>query len=152
MLHQEHYPKTIDENSPEWINATIVEAEDLHDLYLKTGYSDLLRAPRETCLWLDPEGQCWKGDCHTIDAENIVEVLYGTDVLESVETDAADFLIDHGWVKLSATLMLQYYCESHMYGNITAAQARTIKDWCDYFSVPFNWFVPDELIDDLYSY
>lgn len=138
LINRKYGHHNINENSPEWINATFIEAEDWHDLYLKTGWTDLYIGDyRVPCLWLDPDGECWQGECHEVDAEDIVEVLYGEDLGLDY---AGDYLIKRGWVKLS-NWMFQFYAESHLYDNITEYQARAIKEWCDYFDLPFDWVV-----------
>ena len=128
----------VDENSPEWINATIVEAEDWHDLYLKTGWTDLkLDTYKVPCLWVAPDGGCWVGDCHEVNAEEIAEVIFGEDVNLDY---AGDFLISHGWIKLSDWMYVNYI-ESHMYKNITNEQFEVISDWCKFVDLPIEWFV-----------
>lgn len=140
LVNRAHGSHDIDENSPEWINATIVEAEDWHDLYLKTGWTDLYLGNKLLpCIWVDPDGECWKGDCHEVDAEDIAEVLYGKTVSLNY---AGDFLYTHGWIKLS-NWMFHTYAESDMYDNITIYQVRTIKEWCEKYGLPFDWVVPN---------
>ena len=135
-----HGWRSINENSPEWMNATIIEANDWHDLYLKTGYTDLYRGNKmEPCVWVDPDGDFWKGDCHEVDAEDICEVVLGID---ADLYEAGDYLFKLGWTKLS-TWMFSCYCSDHTYDNITTYQARAIKEWCDHYDLPFNWVVPN---------
>ena len=130
----------INENAPEWLGATTVKAENWHDLYKQTGWTNLKRDITERCLWLDPEGGCWKGDCHEIDAADIVEVLYGEDLrLYS----AGDYLYQKGWVKLSATMMFTIYCDDSLYDNVTFDQACTIKEWCEYWELPISKMLPN---------
>lgn len=131
----------IDENSPDWISAVTIEANDWHDLYKKTGYNPLEASVDDRCSWLDPDGNFWEGEAHEVCAEDILELAYGIEV-DSMHA-AADELIERGWVKLSATLMLQHYCESGMYDNITMDQWRAIQEWCDAWGVSPSWFNPN---------
>ena len=130
--------KHIDENTPEWINAIIDEFEDWHDVYRKTLYNPLMVDCSSKNAWLDPEGYFWKGECHEIDAKAICRLLYpsSTDMLFE-----SDFLIDRGWVKLSATLMFTVYCDSNMYDNITRDQFYAIREWCEYHNLPLNMMI-----------
>ena len=129
----------IDENKPEWINATIAEFENWHDVYKKTSYNPLMRDCSEKNAWLDPDGYFWVGSCHEIDAEAIYRLLYPMS-LDSVNSES-DYLIDHGWVKLSASLMFTVYCDSGMYFNITRDQFYAIRDWCEYHQLPLKMMI-----------
>lgn len=142
LVNRNYGSHDIDENSIEWINATIIEAEDWHDLYLKTGWTDLyLGTYKVPCLWLDPDGECWKGDCHEVDAEDIAEVVYGEDINLDY---AGDYLYSRGWVKLS-NWMAYIYADSDMYNHITYYQVQVIKEWCEYYDIPFEWFCKTDL-------
>lgn len=119
----------IDENSPEWAGAEFIEAEDWHDLYLKNGYSPLYRTFEERFLWVAPDGTTWKGDCHAIDAEQIVAIAYGEEDMNWRQAD--DFLIQRGWVKLS-TFMDRIYEDDCMYLDLTFPQEEIRREWYRY--------------------
>ena len=129
----------IDENDPVWMNAKCLVAEDWHDLYIKTQYCPKATSLRHHYLWLDPYGCTYEGQAHALEAEYICESVYGkgSGVVGAAMELCDDFLIEHGWVKLSASMMLPHYIECGMYDHLTGLQKETIKDWCDLFGL--NW-------------
>ena len=122
----------IDENSPEWARAEVHEFDSWYDLYVRTNFNPLRSNYKERCPWLDPDGYFWQGDAHEVSAEYICELVY--DKKFDIGR-AANFLVDLGWVKLSDTLMWQYYCEYGMYRDITLAQERAMFKWCEYHNI-----------------
>lgn len=133
----------VNEKNPRWLYAEIIEAKNWHDLYMKTGWSDLwLSDCHHNNLWVDPEGECWEGEAHEVVAEDILEVVYGEET--KLSDYPADKLINRGWIKLSV-FMAQIYADSDMYFNITRDQAITIKEWCEWAEIPFSWFCKTDL-------
>ncbi len=120
---------SFDENDPSYAKSEIIEAEDWHDLFKKTGYSGLCRDITAKDLWVDREGGCWEGLAHAVAAQEIVEDIIGED-LDLAKAEG--YLVDNGWVKLTTSFMLDYYINDGMYDYITTDQARTIKEWCDF--------------------
>ena len=115
----------IDENSEDWMFATLVEADSWRDLYLKTGYCPVACFYAERDIWMDPDGATYEGDGHELYAEKIGEILFG------VEECCGDDLIRYGWIKLTTGPMLPIYLERGFYDNITYEQERTIRKWAD---------------------
>ena len=146
LYNYNHGWRDIDENSSEWINATVIEAEDWHDLYVKTGWTHLCfeHDYKHQNLWVDPDGYCWDGDAHEVIAQDILEVIYGIDAHECKIHDCAGVLERMGWIKLS-TFMFTMYCEENLYDNITYEQARAVKEWCEYYDLPFSWVCNTDL-------
>lgn len=133
-----HGVQRIDENSALWTLAEIHEFESWHDLYLHTGFNPLAATAQDRYVWLDPDGEFWQGEAHACVAEDIALLVFG----EELDIDYADdFLIQRGWVKLSATMMHYIYCESDMYDNITTYQWKSICEWCEYWDLPQSDFV-----------
>ena len=117
--------RDIDENSEDWMYSTLIEAENWHDLYKKTGYCPLTCSYFEHDLWVDPDGNCYEGLGHEACAEYIGEILFG------VEDVDGDDLIRYGWIKLTASSMLPLYIDHGMYDSITYEQERTLRKWAE---------------------
>ena len=45
---------------------------------------------------------------------------------------AEDFLRERGWVKLTTSLMYQWYEKDGMYDHLTKKQSKAYKQWLDY--------------------
>jgi hypothetical protein len=117
--------RDIDENSEDWMYSTLIEAENWHELYKKTGYCPMACSYFERDLWVDPDGNCYEGLAHEICAEYIGEILFGT------EDMGGDELIRCGWIKLTTSCMLSLYIDHGMYNHITYEQERIIRKWAE---------------------
>ena len=115
----------IDENSDEWMFATIVEADSWRDLYLKTGYCPLACSYTTRDIWMDPDGVTYEGFAHELCAERIGEILFGK------EDMYGDDLINLGWIKLTTSLMLSIYLERGFYDSITYEQESCLRKWAE---------------------
>ena len=113
----------IDENSDEWMGATLLEADDWHDLFVKTGYCPLYAPIWKNDLWVDIDGRTYEGMAHEVCAEDIGEILWGRDDVDG------DELIRLGWIKLTTSGMLTYYIDYGMYDHITMEQEDVIRRW-----------------------
>ena len=122
----------IDENSPEWAEATMHEYEDWHDLYNHTGYCPTKCGYDVSDCWLDPAGQLYQWLAHAVEAQNIIDYIYGKHL--DID-DACEYLIDRGWVKLTTSAMRYYYIEDRMYDNMTYDQWETADLWAYYHGV-----------------
>lgn len=133
LYNYHHGHNYIDENSEEWAAATICEADSWHDLYVKTGYNPLIIPYYQARdAWLSPQGEFYEGTAHSLCAERIVEMLLGNS--ESYEY-CSDFLIERGWVKLTTSVMLNYYIEDGMYDHLTMAQKESMSLWADVYGL-----------------
>ena len=117
--------RNIDENSDEWMFATLVEADSWRDLYLKTGYCPLTCFYAENDIWMDPCGVTYEGDGHELCAEKIGEILFGK------EDMCGDDLITLGWIKLTTGPMLPIYLERGFYDSITYEQEGYLRKWSE---------------------
>ena len=121
----------IDENSPAFMDGTVMRADSWADLCKKTGYNPWQpehdQPTRE--MWIDTYGRmydCGEWGAHESTAQTILEVLYD----EPEEYwDAGDKLIARGWIKVSAGPMNRYYHESDMYSAMTNAQYDSYAKW-----------------------
>lgn len=123
----------IDENSEEWAAATTCEADSWHDLYVKTGFNPLVipyYLARDA--WLSPEGEFHEGPVHDFWAEKIMEILFGEDGSFDY---CSDYLKEQGWVKLTTSVMLNYYIEDGMYDHLTMAQKESMSLWADVYGL-----------------
>ena len=126
--------RTIDENSDEWMFSTIIEAENWHELYLKTGYNGMLELFPPRDAWLDREGNFYDGVAHELCAEKIIEIVYGWTDNDYVGS-SADVLVANGWVKLTTSAMLPYYIEDGMYNCLSYDQVCAIREWANDYRV-----------------
>ena len=76
--------RDIDENSDEWMFATLVEADGWRDLYLKTGYCPLTCSYADRDIWMDPDGMTYEGVAHELCAEKIGEIHFGKEDMYAV--------------------------------------------------------------------
>lgn len=127
--------RKIDKNSFEYINSTIIEAENWHDLHLKTGWL----GPWVTIIyphagWLTPDGLFYQCNAHDIDAVKIVEFLYGKYMDTS---EAADFLTQRGWLKITTSLMWDIRLEEENKWYLTPIQEKKLFEWCHAMDMEF---------------
>ena len=134
----------INENSPEWIDGEIIDALDWHELYVKTGFNPLKTGINNPDVWVSPKGELFEGLAHAVAAEDIADIIYGQDELGLYE--AEDFLIKEGWIKLTTSLMLDYYIEDGMYSSVTFEQKNTIFDWCEANNIKYDEFDIQSLV------
>ena len=83
-------------------------------------------------LWLSPEGLCYEGDAHAVQAECIMKELYGIELNPFGINSAEEALIDRGWVKLTTSLMYDYFYIDKMYNNLTEEQQSVYDEWKNY--------------------
>ena len=79
-------------------------------------------------VWLSPDGYYFNGKAHACEAEYLCEYLY--DKKMSINM-AEDYLLRMGWVKLTTSLMSQFYENEGMYDNLTDRQKDSFKKWKD---------------------
>lgn len=127
----------VDEKVPEWSNVIIMEYEDWHDLYEHEHFSWMLADIRDHELWIDQDGNYWGGDCHEVDAEYILEDIFGIDIDLMA---AGDALVKAGWIKAQTSLMTQYYVENGMYDNLTTAQYISLANYCEEHGIPLSFY------------
>ena len=113
---------SIDENSEEWCDGEIVNADSWHDLYKQTGLG--------LVAWLSPEGISYPSEAHIVLADDICDILYGLDDEEYSD----DYLVSSGWVKIS-NYMLSYYIDQGYYDNITPKQREVLLEWCRVYGI-----------------
>jgi len=114
-----------------------IECDGWHELFMLTGFSWMKSSIKETEIWVDPSGGIWGDECHDVDAEYIVEDLFGLDLDIG---PASDELIKRGWVKAQTSLMTQYYYEDGMYDDLTRAQVSVLEEYCQYHELPRSFF------------
>lgn len=136
----------IDENSEDWLEGKIIEADNWHDLYLLKGYNPLAGDYTSSEGWLDLDGNFWQGNGHSIIASEICELYYGLEMEEYAES----FLVEHGWIKYTAWFMYDLYFQDGHYNFLTKEQYESFYDWCIYHHKTFptdvvirerNWFI-----------
>ena len=116
----------VDENSEDWLEGTMIEANDWHDLYLKTRFCPVETDMYERDAWLSPDGKFYEGEGHMVCAEWIVEILYGLKDYDMAEY----YLIERGWFKVTTTFMWGLYLADKPYFEMTQAQMDSLYDWC----------------------
>lgn len=130
VYNYNHGWHNIDENSDDFLNATVVDAEDWHDLYKKTGWHARECSVRTHDVWISTDGKCYFGDAHSLEADNICEIFFGEDFDERGEW----YLEEHGWIKATTSLMWEVRLNElgmDKYMTITRAQSETLKEWCE---------------------
>lgn len=119
----------INENSEKFMYGTIVTLDDWIHLYKLYGYCPFLTQIPTTDMWIAPDGKMYDcGSCgaHELTAQNIIEIFFDQD---EEFWDSGDKLIGYGWVKVTTTLMYQYYHESGMYDSMTDEQWVSYQLW-----------------------
>lgn len=87
--------------------------------------------------WLSPEGKFYFADSHTIDAAFIARDILGIeidddDIFFFMEKDWAGILINLGWIKLTNSLLFDYYKDMGLYNKMTNDQAESFDKWYNY--------------------
>ena len=118
----------INENSERFINGTIIQADNWHDLYLQTGYMPLQVHEPKRDMWISPEGEMFECEAHEVAAKQILKVIYGETLDDDLWT-YGDTLIARGWIKVTTSLMYNNYVLDGMYDNMTTAQLLAWYDW-----------------------
>lgn len=103
-----------------------IEASDWHDLYLKTGYCPLKTDKYNRDVWIDTEGNYYEGNAHGYQATRLCELLYAHDFDIG---EAEDFLIEHGWIKATTSVMSEFYEKDGMYNNLYGQQKEAYLQW-----------------------
>lgn len=75
-----------------------------------------------------PEGKFYKADAHEVDAEHLCDILYGKDFGIHY---AGDYLEEHGWVRLTTSLMWEVRDNYWFDKDLTQAQLDALWDWCE---------------------
>jgi hypothetical protein len=127
-VHGGHHE--INENSPSFVEGTIVQAESWRDLWKKTGWNPLSTNSLEREMWIAPDGTlygCGSWGAHEATAQDILRVIYN----ENEDFfDSGDKLIARGWIKVTACfVMYQYYEEAGYYDNMTDEQWEVHRKW-----------------------
>lgn len=123
----------INENSPDWLDGILIEAESWHELYLMKKYNPIEGDYTSSEGWIAPDGSFWEGTAHSILAFDICRIKYGLEM----EDWAADFLVDHGWIKFTCSTMYNIYLKSNHYDYMTKEQYENLYEWCVYHKKPF---------------
>lgn len=137
LYNRRHGHLDIDENDPEWAKAETLEVESWHDLYENTRFSWMRAEISDHEIWIDPDGGIWGGECHEVDAEYILEDLYG---MELNLMWCGDNLIKAGWIKAQTSFMTPMYEEEGMYRHMTIEQARVVSEYAEYHGIPRSFF------------
>ena len=113
-------PRAVIETTP------VLYYDSWHELYKATGYAPNRCSTNVADAWVAPDGTFYEGRAHAVEAEYIVEIIYGLD-LDLGESE--DYLREHGWVKVTTSLMSDWYEADGMYKNLTRAQYEQINIW-----------------------
>lgn len=84
--------------------------------------------------WLAPDGTFWRAESHTVDAAFIARDVLGMEVddIYFYKEDYADILVKLGWIKLTNTLLFDYYKEAGLYNKMTNEQSDSFEKWYTY--------------------
>ena len=111
------------------------EYDSWHELYMKENYNPIAGNYKSKCAWVAPNGDIWEGVAHSLAADKICDIYYGKDI-----DNSEDYLINNGWIKITTSLMHDYYVEQGLYDYCTEAQLLALIPWCNYYGVNFNDF------------
>lgn len=131
----------IDENSPDYMYAEVLEFSDWRDLYKATGYDPTRRDISARDIWISPVGTVHDGEAHAVAAEGIAEIWYGWN---DDEPDSAEFLLEcKGWIKCSK-FFWNMHLEQYGYGGwcMTQSQANIVRLWCELHKIEY----PEDII------
>ena len=108
-----------------------LEFEDWHDLYIHTFYNPLVEDMKEIG-WIAPNGDFYPCTAHEVEAKIIVKYLFG-----NIQGNAADYLNCRGWIKVSATMMWEFYIKDLEERFLPFQQRIALLDWCKTYNMPF---------------
>ena len=113
-------------------NDETCDVETWHELFLKTGYKPTETDYRTNDVWLDPDGNFYEGRAHSLQAEHITQYMYGLEFDDCGSETAEEYLVKKGWVKLTTSLMSEYYSLDGMYNHLTQKQQTAKHLWDKY--------------------
>ena len=122
----------IDENSDYWINAQIKEVDSWHELYVVEHWNPLEVDVKSSDVWISPKGEYFEGDTHAVAAHYICKLVYGLDIDIFAFDSAEDYLISHGWVKATCSLMWTIYQERDTTWRMTQNSFDALFDYCKF--------------------
>lgn len=118
----------IDENAPYWTKGIIFNYDDWTDLCIHTGWDPFDGDIDSNIAWLAPNGRIISCESHEVTAKDIVKIFYSKDIEEAEEDAYGVFLLNHGWHRLSDTLMWTYYILYNW--TVTKKQYDVLHSWC----------------------
>lgn len=121
----------IDENEDYWLTAECYEYDSWHDLFVQTGFNPFEHG--ETYYmhgWIDPDGIIWKCDAHEADADLITKLYYDKEFEYFGHNNAATYLIEHGWVKITRGAMWKWYTQDTHIQYVSAKTYATAVKYC----------------------
>lgn len=112
-----------------------VECAGWRQLYLIKGYCPLVVDVKWPEVWISPNGKYYIGQSHENRAEEILEILYGSDDVHW----AGDTLEELGWIRASRNLMWEVRLSSSYWNDkkVTQKQFDALYDWCKYHNKQF---------------
>lgn len=121
----------INENSPRFMDGTVVEAKNWAELCRKMNYNPFRVDEPTTDMWIDPNGVMY--DCrmydrsHEMTARKILEILYGEE--KDTLDYAGDDLVAYTWIKVTTSLMYELYKREGMYNHMSNEQYKSYQKW-----------------------
>lgn len=84
--------------------------------------------------WLSPDGKFYFAESHTVDAAFIARDVLGMEVddIYFYKEDYVGILVKLGWIKLTNTLLFDYYKDMGLYNKMTNDQAESFDKWYNY--------------------
>ena len=104
------------------------------DFFDISGYCPFELFDLEGDMWIAPDGRMFKGEAHTLWADKIYDFFYRYINKYDLSFNAEDFLIKQGWIKVTTSLMLDYYIIDGMYSNMTNSQQEIMSKWTDKYN------------------
>lgn len=128
----------IDENSNEYMEAVVIEADSWADLFAKTGFDPTQLEDFQPNMWIAPDGTMHEGDGHSVIAEDIAEIWY--DWNEDSDQYSAEYRLEYmGWIKVSRDFW-DMHLDTYSPWNpwcMNPDQARVVKAWCNYYKIDY---------------
>ena len=104
------------------------EFDSWHELYLATGFCPIEEDVYCCSAWLSPDGRFFEATAHACAAEEICELIFGKEI---DIWEAEDFLEEHGWVRVTTSIMWEVR-ESYWFDkDLTQTQLDALWDWCE---------------------
>jgi hypothetical protein len=104
-----------------------------HELYLKTRYCPFETDRLTRDVWISPDGKYYEGQAHEVEAEYLLDIIYG----EDVEWCAGDKLEEKGWVRATVSMMWEVRFDEWTGKRITQAQYDALWDYCECHKLRF---------------
>lgn len=117
-------------------NHETFEGKNWHSLYEAKHYCPIETTHRSCHVWISPDGKFYEAEAHDVSAENLCEIIYGTEPMYP-----GDELEKRGWIRATTNAMWKVRLDTYWKDKtLTQKQQDALWDWCKrhYLEYPYK--------------